>query len=283
MIMMKRALLVSGVAVWVMGTPALAADLSFPPPIPEPVLPVIETSNGGWYLRGDVGVGIDDYDGVNITFATPPAGDYSRIQKSMNDKSIIGAGLGYQWNDFLRFDGTVEYRGANTWTFALEDGVAAPGTGFNLYSANHSAVVGLLNAYYDVGNFWGVLPFVGAGIGYGYHMITGFHDLGAGASAGGYGIAEPQDSSTLAWALHAGMDYEVNQNLKLEMSYRYLDQGNVDAGPITCFNVACDGTLATYEMRDLTSHDLRLGMRWTFGEAPPPPPMMAEAPIVRKY
>ncbi|MES2906146.1 MAG: outer membrane beta-barrel protein [Pseudomonadota bacterium] len=281
--MKKRALLITGVAVWVMGTPALAADLSFPPPIPEPVLPMVETSNGGWYLRGDVGVGIEDYDGVNITFGTPPSVDFTRIQKSMNDKPIIGAGLGYQWNDFLRFDGTVDYRAANSFSFTLADDVAAPNQGFNIYNGNHSAIVGLLNAYYDVGNFWGVLPFIGAGIGYGYHQVTGFHDVGAGESAGGFGIAEPQSSGDLAWALHAGMDYEVNQNLKLEMSYRYLDQGTINLGDVTCFNSpGC--TSDNFEMRDLASHDLRVGMRWTFGEAPPPPPPpMMEAPVVRKY
>lgn len=283
MVMMKRALLVTGVAVWVMGTPALAADLSFPPPMPEPVLPVIESSGGGWYLRGDVGIGLEDYDGVNITFASVPSADYTRIQKSMNDKTIIGAGVGYQWNDFLRFDATAEYRGANTFTFALADDVSAPTQGFNLYSANHSAIVGLINAYYDVGNFWGVLPFIGAGVGAGYHKVTGFYDLGAGASAGGYGIAEPQDDTQFAWAVHAGLDYEVNQNLKLEMSYRYLDEGTVNIGSITCFNVACDGGATTYDLRDMTSHDMRLGMRWTFGAPEAVPMSMVEAPVVRKY
>jgi opacity protein-like surface antigen len=266
--------------------PAKAADLPFPAPpsMPEPVLPPIESSNGGWYLRGDVGIGIEQMDGFNFDITNACCAGaldgYSLIQKSMNDKAIIGAGLGYQWNDYLRFDATGEYRGANSFSFALAGPTATPNQEFNLYSGSHGAAVGLINAYYDIGDFWGVMPFIGAGAGFAYHQITGFHDVGEGASTGGYGIAEPENTTSFAWALHAGLDYEVNQNLKLEMSYRYLDEGNAGAGIVTCFNTASCADV-DYTLRDITSHDMRLGMRWTFGQAPAP--MAPETPVVRKY
>ena len=283
---MKKALLISGVALWVMGSQAVAADLSFPPPMPEPVLPPI-ASSGGWYLRGDVGVGIESWDGEDIVSVIPGAfAGYSRIQKVMDDKAIVGAGLGYQWNDFLRFDATAEYRGESTFNFAYAGPTAAPNQEFNTFTGHHSAVVGLLNAYYDIGNFWGVLPFIGAGAGFAYHMVDGFNDVGSGSSAGGFGIAEPTSSTDFVWALHAGMDYEVNQNLKLEASYRYLNQGDAEVGDVTCFNVSCGGYNLT--LREITSHDMRLGMRWTFGgeEQHVAMPVYAppqEQPIVRKY
>lgn len=253
--------------------------------MPEPVLPPIESSNGGWYLRGDVGVGIEKMDGFNFDITNPcgcGAGDltgYSLIEKSMNDKAIVGAGLGYQWNDYLRFDLTGEYRGANSFGFTLAGPTPAPNQEFNIYSGTHSAAVGLVNAYYDIGDFWGLMPFIGAGAGFAYHNINNFHDMGAGSSFGGFGIAEKTNSTDFAWAIHAGMDYEVNQNLKLEMSYRYLAEGNADAGTVTCFNSVSCGDI-NYTLRDITSHDMRLGMRWTFGSAPAP---MPEPPVVRRY
>ena len=292
---MKRALLVSGIAVLMMGSQAFGADIPFPPPMPEPILPHIESSGGGWYLRGDVGVGIEEMDGFNfdITGACCAGAldGYSLIEKSMNDKAIIGGGLGYQWNDYLRFDLTGEYRGANSFGFTLasppnpDPGPTNGLQSFNVYSGTHSAAIGLLNAYYDVGDFWGVMPFIGAGAGFAYHTVNNFHDMATGIGCNGlgcgFGIAEKESSSSFSWALHAGLDYEVNQNLKLEMSYRYLDEGNAGAGIVTCFNVVTCGDI-DYTVRDITSHDMRVGMRWTFGSAPAP--MEApEPPVVRKY
>ncbi len=288
---MKRAVLAAGVTLLVFGSQALASDLPFPPPMPEPILPPVESSNGGWYLRGDVGVGMESYDGFEFDVLDAGALDgYSLIQKSMNDKTIIGTGLGFQWNDFLRFDVTGEYRAANNWGFTLASPPVVGGLldglqGFNVYSANHAAAVGLVNAYYDIGDFWGLMPFIGGGAGFAYHRVTGFHDLGTGincdASGCGFGIAEPVSNTTFAWAVHAGMDYEVNQNLKLEMSYRYLDEGNANAGTVLCLNTAFCGDV-NYTIREITSHDMRIGMRWTFGgpEAPLPQP---EEPVIRRY
>jgi opacity protein-like surface antigen len=284
--MMKRALLATGFAVLILGSQAKAADLPFPPPMPEPVLPPIESSGGGWYLRGDVGVGLENMRGFNFDVTNAccagALNGFSLIQKSMNDKAIIGTGLGYQWNDYLRFDVTGEYRAANSFGFTLAGPTPAPNQQFNIFTGTHAAAVGLFNAYYDIGDFWGIMPFVGAGAGFAYHQITGFHDVGEGSSAGGFGIAESKTSSAFAWAIHAGMDYEVNQNLKLEMSYRYLDEGNANAGTVTCFNVVACADV-NYTLRDITSHDMRIGMRWTFNAPPHPLPASDNTPVARKY
>ena len=43
---------------------ALAADLGLPPPPPPPPAPIPVDVGGGWYLRGDVGVGASELDTV---------------------------------------------------------------------------------------------------------------------------------------------------------------------------------------------------------------------------
>jgi hypothetical protein len=128
--MMKKTFLIAGFAALVIGSQAKAADLPFPPPMPEPVLPPIESSGGGWYLRGDVGVGLENMKGFNFDITNPQGAGgltgFSLIQKSMNDKAIIGTGLGYQWNDYLRFDVTGEYRSANSFGFTLAGPTPSP-------------------------------------------------------------------------------------------------------------------------------------------------------------
>jgi hypothetical protein len=65
------------------------------------------------------------------------------------------------------------------------------------------------------------------------------------------------------------------------MSYRYLDEGNANAGTITCFNIVTCADV-NYTLRDIASHDMRIGMRWTFNEPPHPLPA-SDAPVARKY
>jgi opacity protein-like surface antigen len=57
----------------------------------------------------------------------------------------------------------------------------------------------------------------------------------------------------------------------LELAYRYIDLG--DAQTNTLINYA-GGTDTPFEFHHLTSHDLKLGLRYNFGgyDYPPPPP-----------
>ena len=59
-----RAFALTTVAVVALSSAAVAADLLPPPPAPEP--PIVNAELGGWYLRGDVGVGFNQ----NPTFST---------------------------------------------------------------------------------------------------------------------------------------------------------------------------------------------------------------------
>ena len=48
-------------------------------------------------------------------------------------------------------------------------------------------------------------------------------------------------------------------------------------GTLNCF---CGQTFSPLKVKDLDSHDIKLGFRWLL--APPPPPIY-DAPIIRKY
>ena len=94
-------------------TAAFAADLPPPPPMvyQPPPPPVVEAS--GWYLRGDVGVGIQnfktfDHGQTNPAFVWPAS--WTINQQEIKDATILGFGIGYEFNSWLRFDVTGEYR-----------------------------------------------------------------------------------------------------------------------------------------------------------------------------
>lgn len=48
----------------------------------------------------------------------------------------------------------------------------------NIYSGSKSEWLILANAYVDLGTWWNITPFVGAGVGMSRNTISGFTDLG---------------------------------------------------------------------------------------------------------
>ncbi|WP_018260508.1 outer membrane protein [Methylobacterium sp. WSM2598] len=271
-----------------------AADLLPPPPPPPPPVEV----GGGWYLRGDVGVGITDLRQTIAEDVTVPAKPYKykTIQDHLSDQFFIGAGVGYQFNPWLRADISGEYRSQADWRFVSKDVSPGVGPGQNLYNRDTgklSTVVSLANVYADLGTWYGVTPFIGAGVGVAHHMFGSVTDEGLGDAAGGFGYGPSNAKTNLAWAVHAGLGYAVSPNLKLELAYRYLNMGEARSGRLDCFPGCVNPPLSTvYTLKDIESHDIKIGMRWMLGGpvvAPVPVPVASfepappPGPIVRKY
>ena len=103
----------------------------------------------------------------------------------------------------------------------------------------------------------------------------------------GFGLPNTGNDSNVtwdfAWAVHAGLGYNVSNNLKLEFAYRYLNMGSPDTAVVACNSFGCagNGPRAFYTLTDLTSHDFKIGMRWLLNEPVPPPPVYAP-PLIRK-
>lgn len=262
-----------------------AADLLPPPPPPPALIPV--EVGGGWYLRGDVGVGATEFDRIALRTSGGIPGGYHTEGESFGSTYFAGAGIGYQFNSFLRGDVTGEYRGGGRVSFtdvynsAYGDGT--PGTGLDYNSGNVSSVVVMANAYFDLGTWYGLTPYIGGGAGSAFHHLSGFTDIGAGTAMGGYGIARPKNTTSFAWNLQAGITYDITANFKVDVGYRYMNLGNFSTGTVNCFNNGCSDSYG-YKVKDLTSHDVKIGLRYLIGAAAPVyVPDYAPGPLVRKY
>jgi opacity protein-like surface antigen len=273
---------------------ASAADL---PPImqPRPMAPVHVEEFSGWYLRGDVGVGVQtfksfDFNQTNAASGAVWPADWRIDQKDIKNTFFIGGGIGYQWNSWMRFDVTGEYRAdikfkaAGSYTNFPNPTL---GRAFDLYDGDHSASVFLANAYVDLGTWWCLTPFVGAGAGFAYHKTAALSDIGLNANglgASAFGFANTDHTQwNFAWALHAGVAYNVSQNFKMELAYKYLNMGSVDTAEVLCGASGCgtgNGPRAFYTLRDMTSHDFKLGFRWMLQPDVQQPVYMP--PLVRK-
>src|SRR4051812_33690070 len=263
---------------------SLAADLLPPPPMaPLAPPPVLEAS--GWYLRGDVGV--SSYDGGK--FSSPDLPPAQFFGTDLGAGAFAGVGVGYQFNNWLRADVTGEYRFSKGFKVFHRinwvDGAGVPGVTNEVVQGDFTSAVFLLNGYVDLGTWHGVTPFIGAGVGFARNMMRGFSDqsinefpVGGVASPSG-GAMSNADKTNFAWALHAGVAYDVTPNFKMELAYRYLNLGEARTGQINCF---CGQTFSPLKVKDLESHDIKLGFRWLLG-APVPVAMEMPAPIIRKY
>jgi opacity protein-like surface antigen len=283
---------------------ALAADLGPPPvhgglPAAPHAAPIAEAS--GWYLRGDIGFGaIDAIPTITspIGFpAVPPT--VNGHKPSFGNYGVIGAGVGYQWNNWFRTDLTADFRTfadtkfGDKYCFAtgaglpnistagascagLPAGYTAGQNGFNAYNGRISAMTFLANGYLDLGTWNGLTPYIGAGAGFANVRVNGLTDQGVNQDLV-TGVTSPvatayyanKSKTNFAWALMAGVGYDVSQSLKLELGYRYVNMGKIKdiAG---CGNPSC-GVIG---FKELDAHEVRIGMRWMLGG-----PSYAAAPM----
>jgi opacity protein-like surface antigen len=297
---LKVLVLASGAVLALVGS-AAAADLLPPPPVLEPPPPAAAEFTG-WYLRGDVGVGVNANTPNLFNTPNPAAGTpnsyYSVVPTQSFYNSTISAatnfdlGIGYQVNNWLRFDVTGEYRGGSHFQslYVLND-AGNTGTGpiqlADFYRGDISSWVGLVNGYLDMGTWSGVTPYIGAGVGLARNTLSGMTDQGVVTAIGGAaspsgGYFNDGSKFNFAWALMTGLDFNVTQNLKLELGYRFLDLGKYSSGGSYCLGT-CGGGVPNYVVskNDLAYNDFRIGLRWMIGDeqayAPPP------TPLVRKY
>jgi opacity protein-like surface antigen len=280
--------LVAAGAASLLSSAAFAADMPsiMPPPPQQYYAPPPVQEFGGWYLRGDVGITQQHATSIsNPLDSTLNVTGPSYAGTGLSGAGSWDVGVGYVFNNWFRGDITAEYRNAATVKGSVFGQFSAFGGAFSdvdNYSANVSSFVFLANAYADLGTWWCITPFVGAGVGAAYNHLANFRDDGLTTFNGltaGTQFATDGNKTNLAWALHAGLAYKVNNNFTVELAYRYLDLGSAVTGSSN-FAFSSPGTLGTHAwtVNNLTSQDLRIGLRWTCCDVEPPPP----PPLIRK-
>ena len=286
-----KSLLAAGAAT-ILSTAAFAADMPIAPPPMYAPPPPAEFS--GWYLRGDIGFSNQSVKSVRSTNDALYTGLLTDSQSTGFDAAgVFGVGVGYQFNNWFRADITGQYRGKSNFkgtdvtTFPWAGQVAS---GQDNYSASKSEALFLANAYVDLGTWWCITPFIGAGVGAARVTVSNFTDNGVTNKQFGTGgapnfVSGPPVASAVsassgsqwnfAWAAHAGLASKVTPSLTLELAYSYVDLGDGYTGPAVAFDGSAGGH--PFKFRDITSHDLTLGVRWDLDTPPPPPP-----PLIRK-
>ena len=259
---------------------AAAADLLPPPAIVE-APEVVQKSNTGWYLRGDISYDFQSSDGFyNET-------NQAHYSGALDDAFNIGLGLGYQITNNFRVDLTGEYvfdghTGFMTTGFC---GIDPLGNGHGVCSSEDGSDVSKFklmgNAYVDLGHFGHFTPYVGAGIGGAYVSYDNLSTTQTCTTVAPYTCPAPHPAGVttstvnandqfsgdsnwrFAWALHAGTAYSLSEKLKLDVGYTY---SKIEGGKAFSYNnnSATDTTASIYD-KGFEDHTIRAGLRYQFG------------------
>lgn len=214
---------------------AVAADMPStwraPPPIG--LLPASH-----WYARGDLGYGWFRGDGAQSAPGYP-----SPTDNDFGSSVVVGGGIGYKSN-WLRTDATLDYGKAD-----YSGRIAAPGD----TTAKVSALTALFNGYLDLGAWYGLAPYIGAGAGVSYIKTSDFGSALAPPFTPGLSNTQWK----FAWALMTGAAFNVTPTVAVDVGYRYLNLGDV--------STAADAAGAM-TLKNLAAHEVRVGVRWNFDD-----------------
>lgn len=263
------------------GAGAFAADLATPAfASPEPAETPTELGTG-WYLRGDIGFKNDR------TFILDAVGNISAATKRTGFELDVGAG--YQFNQWFRIDGTLEFHNINRKNYTApvppcQVGAAAvlnlAGTVVGstpitqscngLFQSRATRVAALINGYIDLGTWSSITPYIGAGVGTARlqsnssaTFITSsnvdtstimYTDPFSGAQGRGQPhVTTKQTKYGLAWAAMAGIAVDIAPHAKLDVGYRYASYGSLSG---------VDAATGRTVNRDITSQEIRAGIRY---------------------
>jgi opacity protein-like surface antigen len=236
-------------------SPALAADMLFPPPMMAGAAPGIVEIGTGWYLRGDASYA----DFVESKNRSDAIVDQSFDRSNLEATWAAGGGFGYKFVNWFRADVTVDHR-----FYAEFEGRGSPadfGADSRRDRGKLESTTGLVNAYLDLGNWSGFTPYVGAGVGAAMNRLSEYTSevtclTAACGTIGATSLVAMDERKTysLAWALMGGVAVDVGGGLKVDVGYRYVNLGEA--------RVRFAGTTTTTRAEDIEAHEVRLGLRY---------------------
>lgn len=259
-------------------TPALAFDT--PPPVDAPELTSFSSASG-WYIRGDLGYN------ASVDFAEPEIKSFNSVKNKYTTTTFdsarfdsdysLNAGIGYQFNDWLRSDLTIDYfKGTldgKSITGKPCSGIQPNATKCGSSYEQALASLGLLaNGYVDLGTYWGLTPYLGAGAGvtnmdYGAVRVSKYCVDGGGKCDKFTDYNDQRYGGLESWrftyALMAGFSYDIAANMKLDFGYRF---SQVQGGDMINWSSAerSKGARGVKGEDDgFSRHEIRAGLRVT--------------------
>ena len=137
-------------------------------------------------------------------------------------------------------------------------GVIVPPTIDDPLHTKVSSTTAMFNGYYDIGNFGGFSPYLGAGVGVAYNRMDEVYFTGNTALTN---RIQGDSRIALAWSLMAGVGYQVTDRAVIDFGYRYMNYGKAQSGQVD--NAGFINPRVYVE--DMSAHEFKVGLRYHFG------------------
>jgi opacity protein-like surface antigen len=223
-------------------------------PVPAPIpVPLYEAA---WYFRGDFAAGFGSDPSVTTT-GTPFAGNTvgfnpAWLSKSFEPSFTGGVGVGYVWGPAFRTDLTVDLHSIMQAKFI--GSVPAAGLFVDDKTKMFSTIL-LANAYYDFRTGTPFTPYLGGGVGFSVNQLTrNSNSTFTPDPTLNTSVSGRSTDVQFAAAGMAGLTYELNTFVALDVNYRFLYIGGSEVGPT--------GANSTVSIGDLNEHQIRAGLRF---------------------
>jgi opacity protein-like surface antigen len=116
----------------------------------------------------------------------------------------------------------------------------------------------LFNAYYDFNTNTAFTPYIGAGLGVARlkGTMNWVEDIDDGSS-----ISSGKSRTNFAWQIGAGVAYNINENVAVDLGYRYIDYGKLSKSSSEEYDW---GDITISNKVESKAHEIMLGLRYTF-------------------
>lgn len=265
---------------------AKAADIVFE----EPPVMVAPPAASGWYIRGDIGYNFKNKTDGNWAFWNQFDPPYRGIDDTLKYDDFklkggasYGVGVGYRFNEMFRTDATLDFFRAGIKGRTDCPSYVKSAKGLNLiednchYEDSSTANIwtAMANVYVDLPKVGILTPYLGAGLGAAYVKYDNWNtrqvctEINCDYQSEKGGL----DSWRFAMGLMAGVSYDLTDQLKLDVGYRYLringgkaygyDAADRSTNPFG--NSVGPGATGT-QARDngFNIHTVRAGLRYEF-------------------
>ena len=261
--------LIAAGAASLLSSAAFAADMPIAaPPMYAP--PIVEDF-GGWYLRGDIGFSNQRVKSVNPELSDPGI-SVASARPRLRQRWHLRSRRRLRVNNWFRADVTGEYRGnANLRMVSIIVSVNGVRPLPTNYHASKSEWLVLANAYVDLGTWWCVTPFIGAGVGGSRNTISNFIDVNT-PEPGRRLSPDVRSGISPGRCMRAGLQGQPERHRRTRLPLSWIS-ATASPARFPTFD-RFQRAVGPMQFKDITSHDLKFGVRWDLSSpavyAPPP-------------
>ena len=243
-------------------TPIYANGInSAPTPVPAPIpVPVYEPE---WYFRADFAAGFGSQPSITPT-GTPFAGgapglNPSWLSESFEPSFTGGVGVGYVWSANFRTDFTVDLHSLMHANFDGSQTYTSGGTTHTLTVDDEIRLMStilLWNGYYDIRTGTAFTPYLGGGLGFAVNQLTRASNSADTGPTGPFDVSHRVTHVDFAGAAMAGVTYDINSFVSLDVNYRFLYIGGIDT------ELRVNGISSDVSVGSIMENQIRAGLRF---------------------